>query len=89
LTRSLRFTPQTVVTVALDRGKAPDLPAVAAALGRFDPGITEQSIADGAQAAPPGQPSVVAVLREQDYQSVRDQIYDLPGVSFPTQQRLL
>jgi len=31
----------------------------------------------------------VAVLREQDYQSVRDRIYDLPGVTFPTQQRLL
>jgi cell division protein FtsI/penicillin-binding protein 2 len=31
----------------------------------------------------------VAVLREHDYQSVRDRIYELPGVSFPTQQRLL
>ncbi|MGQ0773300.1 MAG: penicillin-binding transpeptidase domain-containing protein [Pseudonocardiales bacterium] len=87
------LTPQTVIIVALDRGQAPDLPGVAAllaeALRQFDPGITQQSIIDGADAAPPGQPSVVAVLREQDYQSVRDRIYDLPGVTFPTQQRLL
>ncbi len=87
------FTWQTVVTVALDRGKAPDLAAVAtalaAALAQFDPLITQESIIAGANAAPPGQPSAVAVLRERDYQSVRDRIYDLPGVSFPTQQQLL
>jgi cell division protein FtsI/penicillin-binding protein 2 len=87
------LTSQTVVTVALDRGKAPDLPGVAAqladALGRFDPQLTQQSIIAGANAAPAGTPSAVAVLREHDYQSVRDRIYELPGVSFPTQQRLL
>jgi cell division protein FtsI/penicillin-binding protein 2 len=87
------LTAQTVVTVALDRSKSPDLPGVAAqradALGRFDPQITQQSIIAGADAAPPGQPSAVAMLREQDYQLVRDQIHELPGVSFPTQQRLL
>jgi cell division protein FtsI/penicillin-binding protein 2 len=84
---------QTVVTVALDRSKVPDLPAVAAPLAatlrQFDPSITEQSIIAGANAAPAGQPSAVAVLRERDYQSVRDRIYDLPGVSFPTQRQLL
>lgn len=84
---------QTVVTVALDRSKTPDLAAVAAplaaALGQFDPMITEQSIIAGANAAPAGQPSAVAVLRERDYQSVRDRIHDLPGVSFPTQRQLL
>ncbi|MGH3938228.1 MAG: penicillin-binding transpeptidase domain-containing protein [Pseudonocardiaceae bacterium] len=87
------LTPQTVVTVALDKEQAPDLSGVAAALadalGQFDSGITPQSIIEGAEAAPPEQPSVVAVLREPDYQSVRDRIYDLPGVTFPTQQRLL
>jgi beta-lactamase class D len=84
---------QTVVTVALDRSKAPDLSKVAAqlaaALGRFDPQLTQQSIIAGAGAAPAGAPSTVAMLREHDYQSVRDQIYELPGVSFPTQQLLL
>ncbi len=87
------LTSQTVVTVALDRGKTSDLPGVAAqlaaALARIDPTITQQSIIAGANAAPPGQRGAVAVLREQDYESVRDRIYELPGVSFPTQQRLL
>ena len=87
------LTVQTVVTVALDRSKSPDLPEVAAelagALERFDPQITQQSIIAGANAAPPGQPSAIAVLREQDYHSVRDRIHELPGVSFPTHQRLL
>jgi beta-lactamase class D len=87
------FSWQTVVTVALDRGKTPDLAAVAAALAaalaQFDPLITQQSIIAGANAAPPGQPSAVAVLRQNDYQSVRDRIYELPGVSFPVQQQLL
>ncbi len=87
------LTAQTVVTVALDRSKSPDLPGVAAqlasALQQVDPRITQQSIIAGANAAPPGQRGAVAMLREQDYQSVRDQIYELPGVSFPTQQRLL
>ncbi|MGH3588557.1 MAG: NTF2-like N-terminal transpeptidase domain-containing protein, partial [Pseudonocardia sp.] len=54
------LTSQTVVTVALDRSKTPDLAAVAAqlaaALARFDPQITQESIIAGANAAPPGQP---------------------------------
>jgi len=84
---------QTVVTVALDRSKTSDLPGVAAhlaaALGQFAPQLTQQSIIAGAGAVPAGVPSAVAVLREHDYQSARDRIYGLPGVSFPTQQRLL
>ncbi|MFZ0118254.1 MAG: penicillin-binding transpeptidase domain-containing protein [Pseudonocardiaceae bacterium] len=87
------LTSQTVVTVALDRRATPDLAAaagkLASALGRFDPQITQQSIMTEANAAPAGQPSAVAVLRQQDYDAVRDQIDGLPGVSFPTQQRLL
>lgn len=87
------LTSQTVVTVALDRSETPDLAAAAAqlasALGRFDPQITQQSIIAEAGAAPAGQSSAVAVLREHDYEAVRDQIAELPGVSFPTQQRLL
>jgi cell division protein FtsI/penicillin-binding protein 2 len=87
------LTSQTVVTIALDRSKTPNLPEtaaqLAAALENLDPQITQQSIIAGASAAPPGKTSAVAVLRESDYRSVRDQIYELPGVSFPTQQRLL
>jgi cell division protein FtsI/penicillin-binding protein 2 len=87
------LTSQTVVTVALDRSETPDLAAaatqLASALGRFDPQITQQSIMAGVDAAPAGQSSAVAVLREQEYEAVRGQIDELPGVSFPTQQRLL
>jgi cell division protein FtsI/penicillin-binding protein 2 len=87
------LTSQAVVTVAVDRSATPDLAAAAAqlasALARFDPQITQQSIIAAAGASPAGQSSAVAVLREQDYEAVRDQIDELPGVSFPTQQRLL
>lgn len=84
---------QAVVAVTLDRRKMPDLTAVAAplavALSQFDPLITEQSIIAGVNAAPAGQSSVVAMLPERDYQSVRDRISELPGVSFPTKRQLL
>lgn len=87
------FTWQTVVTVTLDRSKTPDLAGVAAslaaALAQFDPLITEQSIIAGANAAPAGQASVVAMLREQEYQSVRDRIDNLPGVGLLAHQQLL
>ncbi|HEY6422503.1 MAG TPA: penicillin-binding transpeptidase domain-containing protein, partial [Pseudonocardiaceae bacterium] len=73
--------------------KTADLAGVASqlavALSRIDPQITQESILAAAQAAPAGQPATVAVLREPDYQSVRDRIHELPGVSFPTRQQLL
>lgn len=85
--------PTPVVSVLLDRTAAGDLPAVtgalAAALGPLDASITQQSITDGAAATPDGQAYTVAVLRETDYRSVRDAIYDLPGVRFTTGERLL
>lgn len=87
------LTPQTVVTVGLDRAQAGNLRSVAAtlaaALAPFDSRITTQSIMDGAAAAPEGQPSVVAVLREPDFLSVQDEIAELPGVSVRSGQRLL
>lgn len=82
-----------VVTVLLDRTAAGDLPAVtgvlAAQLGPIDPAITAESITAGAGRTPDGQAYAVAVLRETDYRSVRDAIYDLPGVRFTTGERLL
>ncbi|WP_141279513.1 penicillin-binding transpeptidase domain-containing protein [Pseudonocardia hydrocarbonoxydans] len=85
--------PTPVVSVLLDRTAAGDLPAVtgalAAALGPLDPSITQSSITDGAARTPDGQVYSVAVLRERDYHSVRDAIYELPGVRFTTAQRLL
>lgn len=85
--------PQRVVAVLLYRDQAGDLAAVAAALAarlsQFDAGITQQSIVDGAAKTPTGNGYPVAVLREPDYQAVKDAIYDLPGVRFSAQTRML
>jgi cell division protein FtsI/penicillin-binding protein 2 len=82
-----------VVSVLLDRLASGDLPtvtsALAAALSPIDPQITQASITDGAARTPDGQAYTVAVLRETDYQSVKNAIHDLPGVRFTTSQRLL
>ncbi len=84
------LTAETVVSIVVDPAQAPAVAApLAAALGRFDDRITEEAIVTGAVAGPPGQGYPVAVLREDDYLSVRGQIYELPGVRFPTQQRVL
>jgi cell division protein FtsI/penicillin-binding protein 2 len=82
-----------VVTVLLDRLAAGNLPAVtgalATALSPIDPQITQQTIADGAARTPDGQAYPVAVLRDTDYQGVKNAIYDLPGVRFTSSERLL
>ncbi|MFD2396839.1 penicillin-binding transpeptidase domain-containing protein [Prauserella oleivorans] len=84
----------TVIGVVLDRRAAGDrLDAVAAtlagSLGRFEPSITKQSILDGARGTKPGQGYLVASLRSADYQAVKPTIYDLPGVRFTSEERLL
>ncbi len=87
------LTPTPVVNVLLDRTAAGDLGAVtgalAAALTPLVPGITPQSIAEGAAGVPAGQGYSVAVLRQTDYLTVKNAIHDLPGVRFATQTRLL
>ncbi|MQA17161.1 MAG: penicillin-binding protein [Pseudonocardiaceae bacterium] len=84
------LTAETVVPVVVDPAQLPAVAApLAAALNQFDESITEQSIVQGAADAPHGRPYTAAVLREPDYQSVRDRIYELPGVTFPARQRLL
>jgi cell division protein FtsI/penicillin-binding protein 2 len=79
--------------VLLYREQAGDVPAVAAALAKalntFDAGITTESILDGAAKADSGNAYTVAVLRDPDYQAVKDAIYDLPGVRFSAQTRML
>jgi hypothetical protein len=82
-----------VIAVQVDRAKTPDLNAVATSLanalsGRVA-GLTAQDIVDGATKAPAGQAYTVATLRDQDYQQVKPQIYDLPGVRFTAQNRLI
>ncbi|MEO6085408.1 MAG: penicillin-binding transpeptidase domain-containing protein [Umezawaea sp.] len=85
--------PESVVSVLLNRKEATDLPAVTAALATaltpFDQSITQQSITEGAAKVPDGQVYQVAALRDADYQTVKPQIYELPGVRFSTQTSLL
>jgi hypothetical protein len=82
-----------VVTVLLDRLATGDLPTVTGTLARaltpLDSQITQASITDGAARTPDGQAYTVAVLRETDYQGVKNAIHDLPGVRFATSERLL
>ncbi|WP_189053834.1 penicillin-binding transpeptidase domain-containing protein [Longimycelium tulufanense] len=84
---------QKVVTVLLNRKEVGDLDAVSGSLARslqqFDERISQQSVTEGAQRTPEGQAYAVAVLREPDYQRVKPDIYDLPGVRFTTDTRLL
>ena len=82
--------PTPVVTIALDkRNVAEAAGPLGSALGGIDPAITRQSITNGANATPDGQAYTVAVLRDQDYQRVRGEIHDLPGVRFTPSTRLL
>jgi cell division protein FtsI/penicillin-binding protein 2 len=85
--------PTPVIGISVDRKQAGDLGSVAntlaAALGQFDNTITAQSIIDGATKTPDGQAYSVVNLRDSDYQKVRAQIHELPGVSFVTSTQLL
>ncbi|WP_253778749.1 penicillin-binding transpeptidase domain-containing protein [Goodfellowiella coeruleoviolacea] len=84
---------ENVVSVLLNRAKAGDLgqvsAALAGALARFDASITAESISAGAAGTADGTDYLVVSLREADYQQVKPAIYDLPGVRFTTQRRLL
>lgn len=78
--------PQNLVRVTLDAHAAGDLRQTAgtlsAALTPIDKDLTTGSIMDGANKLPAGQGYEVVTLRDDDYQRVRNQIYNLPGVSF-------
>ncbi|OLR91659.1 penicillin-binding protein [Actinokineospora bangkokensis] len=86
------LSPERVVSVLFEKAKAGDAAATAAtlgqALGGIDPSITAQTILDGAAKAGDQAYQVVA-LRDADYQKVKAQIYDLPGVRFTAELRLL
>ncbi|KAA5832524.1 penicillin-binding protein [Saccharopolyspora hirsuta] len=85
--------PEQLVTVSLSPQEAGDVPKVAGslanALSAIEPAITQQSIMDGVGRTPPGQPYPVVTLRQGDYEQVKGQIYELPGVRFPAQTRLV
>ncbi|MGC7097588.1 penicillin-binding transpeptidase domain-containing protein [Amycolatopsis lurida] len=81
--------PETVVAVLLDPAQAAaSAGPLAAALNPIDASITEQSIVDGAKSAQPKAYSVVT-LRQADYLKVKPAIYELPGLRFSEQRRLL
>ncbi|WP_133908627.1 penicillin-binding transpeptidase domain-containing protein [Actinophytocola oryzae] len=90
---NLVLSPTRVVSVLLEKDKAGDVNAVAGALATnlsgIDNTITQQSILDGVNKAPAGQPYQVVALRQSDYDAVKPAIYDLPGVRFTSAPRLL
>lgn len=84
----------TVVSVLVDPEEAgEELDSVAGTLGsalnRLDEGITKRSVLEGIKKTEQGKPYVVAALRSADYQQVKPAIYELPGVRFTSQERLL
>lgn len=85
--------PQTVVGVVVDPQKTGDPSAVASslakALHRYEPSVTGRSVLDGMTRTKPGDAYSVIILRAGDYQRVKPVIYDLPGVRFASQERLL
>lgn len=62
---------------------------LADALGPLDASITKRSITNGLRDTKKGDPYLAASLRWSDYLSVKPRIYELPGVRFTTQERLL
>ncbi|GAA5120589.1 penicillin-binding transpeptidase domain-containing protein [Haloechinothrix salitolerans] len=89
--------PQSVVSIVLypaearaDTGLREVASQLADSLVRFDDSITARSIVRQARKVDGKNGStLVAVLREKDYQRVKPDIYELPGVKFSRQERLL
>ncbi|WIY02375.1 penicillin-binding transpeptidase domain-containing protein [Amycolatopsis mongoliensis] len=85
--------PQTVIGVVVDPQKTGNASAVAGslakALHRYEPSVTGRSVLDGMNKTKPGDAYPVITLRAGDYQRVKPVIYDLPGVRFASQERLL
>lgn len=86
------YQPTKVVSIVVSAQNAGNLNdvagALAGALSPLDPTITAQSITAGATAAGT-HGYTVAALRDSDYQQVKPVIYNLPGVTFPSQTELI
>ncbi|MFB9429958.1 penicillin-binding transpeptidase domain-containing protein [Streptoalloteichus tenebrarius] len=80
------------VAVLLDRRQATNLDDVvtklSTAISPVDAKVTKQSIVDGLATVMSGQPYEVATLPEAEYQRIKPQIYNLPGVSFQSRSAL-
>ncbi|MPY78163.1 MAG: penicillin-binding protein [Actinophytocola sp.] len=89
--------PQSVVSVVLypaearaDAGLREVAGELAASLSRFDETITTRSIlSQASEVNGKNGSTLVAVLREKHYQRAKPDIYELPGVKFGRQERLL
>ncbi|MBK1786732.1 penicillin-binding transpeptidase domain-containing protein [Prauserella cavernicola] len=84
----------TVIGVVVDGQAAGDeLDAVAGRLarelGRIEPSITKRSILDGVKGTEQGTGYLAASLRSADYQRIKPAIYELAGVRFTSEERLL
>jgi cell division protein FtsI/penicillin-binding protein 2 len=82
------FTPTEVVNVGVDPGKVTDLPGEAATLAAAT-GIAADEIVADVQKGKAGQFVPLITLRRPDFEKIRAQVFDLPGVLFPTATRLL
>ncbi|KID31194.1 cell division protein FtsI/penicillin-binding protein 2 [Prauserella sp. Am3] len=83
-----------VIGVTLDREEAGGeldhvVSTLAEAVSQFDDDITSRSIRSGLRETEQGQAYTVVSLRSADYERIRSRIYDLPGVRFTNQERLL
>lgn len=85
--------PEKLVRVNLIPKEAKNIEQVANSLATglkpVAPSITAESIVAGANKAPSGQAYNVVTLRWADYQKVKSDIYQLPGVWFPTETELV
>lgn len=85
------FVPTQVITVGMVPSQVTDLVGESMALAQALR-ISAQDIVDDVSTALPTRPDdfiEVVTLRRTDYELVREAIYDLPGVQFRTDQRLL
>ena len=89
---STLLAPTTVTSVVVFAAQAGNLSSVAnslaGVLAQFDSTITAASITDGANKAGATGYTVVS-LRDSDYQRIKPQIYNLPGVHFVTSSQLV
>lgn len=58
-------------------------------LGRLDSSITKSSLVNGLRETKKGDAYLAATLRWADYQAAKPSIYELPGVRFTSEERLL
>ncbi|WP_026449121.1 penicillin-binding transpeptidase domain-containing protein [Actinopolyspora mortivallis] len=85
--------PERLVRVTLVPGQADELASVAGSLAEglrpVAPTVTEQDILSGAREVEENRAYTVVTLRWADYQRVKPDIYELPGVRFPDSTELV